>query len=136
MLSYLCLNIESTKTLQTKQKGDINMNVWIVTTIMGFFGMFYILWIIKKELPNRDKRMKQKYIKEAEGLVKKENSKIQKAINKEKIKQEVDADKKRIHDNNEKYINLYNTIKKNNTSLNKKQMFKNNLKNGKKYEAW
>ena len=118
------------------------MNVWIITTIMGFFGMFYIIWIIKKELPLRDKRIKQEFAKEFEETKEKENSKIKKAINENKIESikkyenQIAIDKKRLSDNNEEPINLYNSIKKNSSSLNRKQMYKDNIKKGKEYELF
>ncbi len=124
------------------------MNIWITTTIMGFFGMFYILWLIKKELPIRDKRIKKEWetevkIKDAMEIHKEnEELKIQQVINKNKIEsikkyeKEIATDKKRLSDNNEKPINLYNSIKNNKSSLNRKQMYKDNKKKGRDYELF
>jgi len=68
------------------------MSIWIITTIMGFGGMYYILWIIKKELPKRDERKKQLWDTQVKNKQKiqeyynKEDLKIQKVVNEEKRK--------------------------------------------------
>ena len=36
---------------------------------MGFGGMYYILWILKRDLPKRDKRVKEDYKKELEKVL-------------------------------------------------------------------
>lgn len=68
------------------------MNVWIITTLIGLGGMYYILWIIKTELPKRDKKQKELWQARENNEQKiqehynKEDFKIQKIVNEEKKK--------------------------------------------------
>ena len=114
----------------------------LITTLVL---IIFIIWIVKyleKKLPERDKRIKDKYAKELKETIQKEKLEIQKNINKNKIEnikeyeKKIKADKKKLPDENEQPINLYNTIQKKKNALNKKQLYKENIKNGKRYEAY
>jgi len=66
------------------------MSVWIITTLMGVGGIYYILWMLKKELPKRDKRIKEEWLAQEKNKKKinehnsKEDLKIQEIANQEK----------------------------------------------------
>jgi len=57
------------------------MNMWTFTTLMGFGGMFYLVWIIKTELPKKLKRERKKNKIEWETEIKNKKQPYKKADN-------------------------------------------------------
>ena len=84
------------------------MDVWVITTVMGIGGMFYMVRIIKKELPKRDKRQKELWQTQenSKQIMKdhsaKEDLKIQAVVNEEKQKTYAENRKKMYAENRQK----------------------------------
>ena len=98
------------------------MNNLALVVILGL--VIFIIWMIKyleKKLPERDKRIKDEYIKELKKTIEEEN---------------LELETKNVSSDNEKSINLHNTVKKHKNSLDRKQIYKDNIRKGRDYELY
>lgn len=103
------------------------MEIFILTTIAGVGGIYYILYLLKTELPKRDERKKKELLKELAqvraGKVEQENNTKEKFENKleeiKKYEKSIIEERKEMQQDKDIYVNATEISKELNISARK-----------------